>query len=387
MSKYLCPFCIKEVDTLDRVCKCENCNKEIEVELKEPSAISSKLFGERQQLHVCSKCGTTLTFFCPNPECGKRVPRFIETNADIIIGVVGPKGVGKSQYITVLINLLESELTREFGLTLTSATDETTKIFDNNYRTLYDRLEVIPETLQLAANVELGGEPQIFYLNKARSILGNKSVTLIFYDTAGEDLHDMKNIMSTKISRYLAHATGIIYLVDPLQTETVRRRLILNGTLPEMGDDVTGNLNLISRIIRETRGIKPNEMINTKLAVVLTKCDVLMKEAGAGESEIVFDTNSSIHVPRKQSVYDEDNIRLVSKEVEEYIHLITRGRFAQHVTGNYRSHMYFMASALGQNPNGPKLNHEPTPFRVEDPMIWLLKETNSGAISGTILKR
>ena len=251
--------------------------------------------------------------------------------------------------------------------------------------------EVVPETDSIEASDSTDasrsvGEPYIYYLRKPKLFGGVKCITLVFYDTAGEDLKDSSSITS-KISAYLGNADGIIYLADPLQFDYVRSCLdpSLYPSIKEQ--DITEVLNRLTRVVREHRGLKNNESIPAKLAIVLTKSDVLLQENDRS-SNSKFDFEHA-RVPRKTGSVDIENLDKVSQEISEFIDVVTESEFNSAVSVDFPDHHYFLVSSLGQNPE--KLNSsearvmlksQPTAFRVEDPLVWILYATKSGTVGG-----
>src|SRR5699024_9797523 len=88
-----------------------------------------------------------------------------------------------------------------------------------------------------------------FFKKMFGSKTASQSISLTFYDTAGENL-DSESSMLT-FNRYLAHASGIILLLDPLQLPNVRNELHNKVHLPEENTDVTEVLNRTIEVVRQ----------------------------------------------------------------------------------------------------------------------------------------
>lgn len=382
---FVCPYCFEKLDMKNAWCRCKKCHED------GPPVV-------RRGRMYCGSCGTGVTQrICRQGKssdhkgCGKELPYGIDQSSDFTIAVVGPKGVGKTQYIAMLIRTLQTSFAREFGTSLSSATEFTTKKQKYNIQKLFMDKEVVPETDSIATSDSADasrsvGEPYIYYLRKTGSFGGVKCITLVFYDTAGEDLKDSATITS-KIGAYLGNADGIIYLADPLQLDYVRSHLD-SSLYPRIQEqDITEVLNRITRIIREYKGLKNGERIPTKMAVVLTKGDVLMQESDQNsDSRFHFEY---AEVLRKSGSVDIENLDRFSKEVSEFIDVATESEFNNAVSVDYPNHHYFLVSALGQNPDKlPStdarivLKSQPTAFRVEDPLVWILYATRSGMVGG-----
>lgn len=382
---FICPYCFEKLDLKSAWCRCKKCHQD-----SPPIIRMGKLY--------CGNCKTEVTQrLCkqgkaPNCKgCGKELPYGIDQSSDFTVAIVGPKAVGKTQYIAMLIRTLQTSFAREFGTSLSPATEFTTKKQKYNMQKLFIDKEVVPETDSIEASDSTDasrsvGEPYIYYLRKPKLFGGVKCITLVFYDTAGEDLKDSSSITS-KISAYLGNADGIIYLADPLQFDYVRSCLdpSLYPSIKEQ--DITEVLNRLTRVVREHRGLKNNESIPAKLAIVLTKSDVLLQENDRS-SNSKFDFEHA-RVPRKTGSVDIENLDKVSQEISEFIDVVTESEFNSAVSVDFPDHHYFLVSSLGQNPE--KLNSsearvmlksQPTAFRVEDPLVWILYATKSGMVGG-----
>lgn len=211
----------------------------------------------------------------------------------------------------------------------------------------------------------------------------------MFYDAAGENFNDLTKLIDNKIRNYLGKADGIMYLIDPLQMPYITDRLSLAEVPDDNIDDIDNlYLNVIGRIndcIRTTKDQRNNnQKLNAKMAVVLTKFDVLMgNPTNADEEEIMFDQNSPIlSTPRIPMTVDQDNIDQISGELEEFIGRATYGLLTNAVNLHYKDYRYFAASALGANPDGLHLKNRPNPFRIEDALIWLLSATGTHILDG-----
>lgn len=345
-----------------------------------------KIFGKEE--YLCPFCfGTMLlgeTSPSKCPRCSHDLPYGMEGIGNAVIAIVGPKAVGKSQYITVLVDYLMNEFSNEFDIAMTALTEETMKKHGAN-RGRHARMEVVEET---QSNTVVANEPFVYKLER-----GRKKIALVFYDTAGEDFEDPNVMVDTRISKYLGMAAGIIYLIDPLQMSHVRdiiqdhEGVFERKTLPSIpGNKPNLAKDVLDRIILEIRKVQgnPKKKINTKLAVVLSKCDVICRNSedkySKTESDIIFGLNSIVYKGRERGEYDKDNIMLINKAVQDYLKRNQEVQLVKTVEQTFSEHCFFITSALGQNPEGGKLSHNVVPFRIEDSIIWLLKNTGSGLV-------
>lgn len=332
-------------------------------------AVVTKQHIIRNSSGLCDVCRRPVyTRVCP--VCHNMIPPGAEEEGNKIFVILGPKGVGKSHYIAVLINQIKNYVSSEFNGVLNAATDRTTlKYRDMYYRRLYEEKRKLPPTKSFDVSDE-SREPLIYYLR----IFDDERpqvYTFAFFDTAGEDLVSSDRMMSLSLNSFIAKAAGIVYLVDPLQVKYINSRIHVDNK-PPVGPDVSDVLNNICQIIRTVKKLKARERIDIPLAVCLTKSDVLFKSAeNEEEDKVLFGPSSSLHIPREHGRYDAENFDQIDAELEEYIRRTIGDNFVQTVNG-FQDHCYFAVSALGCNPVGNSLPRGISPMRVEDPFIWLL---------------
>ncbi len=399
-STYTCPFCFSSIDLKNIHYQCTNpaCTKiflrelddknankyrsknlEEEIDIENsiflgkdpagPSPVTTKYHIIRNSSGSCDICKKpAYKRLCPS--CHNPIPQGAEEEGSTVFVVLGPKGVGKSHYIAVLINQLRNSFSPEFGATMSPATDRTTlKYRDMYYKRLYEEGRKLAPTLSFEESRE-AREPMIYYL---RFLEGDspRVYTLAFFDTAGEDLDSAKKIMGLNINSFITRASGIVFLVDPLQIPYINTRIRMDNK-PPVGEDVANMLANIANIIRTNKSLKMRDQIDIPLAVVLTKADVLMKAPeNDEESSILFGLNSSLNIDREKGRYDKTNFDQISAEIEEYMRRAVSKNFVQTVK-EFKEHSYFAVSALGSNPTGNVLSRGISPMRVEDPFIWLL---------------
>jgi len=318
---------------------------------------------------VCDICGRA-AYLRLCPVCHNPIPQGAEDSESTVFVVLGSKGVGKSHYIAVLINQLKNSFATEFDTTLSPATDRTTvKYRDTYYKRLYEERRKLNSTPSFEAD-RAARDPMIYYLRFLKED-HPRVYTLAFFDTAGEDLDSTDKMLSLNINAFISRASGIVYLVDPLQIPYINSRIRMENK-PHTGPDVNDKLSYIAGIIRSNNKLKSRDKIDIPLAVVLTKADVLMKAPeNEEENKVLFGPESSLNIDRERGRYDKTNFDEISTEMQEYLRRTVSPAFIQTVS-QFRHHEFFAVSALGNNPTGSVLTRGITPYRVEDPFIWLL---------------
>jgi len=336
-----------------------------------PDAIIAKQHIIRNSSGVCDVCNRP-AYVRVCPTCHNIIPPGAEEEGNKIFVILGPKGVGKSHYIAVLINQLKNAISTEFNGVLNAANDSTTiKYRDVYYHRLFEEKRKLQPTLSFGSSDE-SREPLIFYL---RLLNGDKPqvFTFAFFDTAGEDLISTNRMMSLNLNAFVSMASGIVYLVDPLQVKYINQRIHVDNK-PEVGPAAADILNNVCQIIRNNKKVRGKDKIDIPLAVSLTKSDVLFKlPENEEEEKVLFGLNSSLHIPREYGRYDAENFDQINAELEEYIRRTIGAEFLQ-VVRSFKDHAFFAVSALGCNPVGSSLPRGVSPMRVEDPFIWLLSK-------------
>ena len=398
-TRYTCPFCFSSVDLKDIHYQCtnpactkiflrelddksarkyrsKNADEEIDIENtifigRDPagsSPVTTKYHIVRNSSGICDICKKSVyKRLCPS--CHNPIPQGAEEEGSTVFVLLGPKGVGKSHYIAVLINQLRNSFSQEFGATMSPATDRTTmKYRDMYYKRLYEEGRKLAPTLSFEDSRE-SREPMIYYLRFLEKD-SPRVYTLAFFDTAGEDLDSTNKMMGLNLNSFISRASGIVFLVDPLQIPYINTRIRMDNK-PPTGGNIANMLSNIANIIRTSNTLKMKDSIPIPLAVVLTKTDVLMKAPeNDEESNILFGPSSSLNIEREKGKYDKTNCEQISAEIEEYMRRAVSKEFVQTVK-EFSEHSYFAVSALGSNPTGNVLTRGISPMRVEDPFIWL----------------
>ncbi len=400
VPEYLCPHCFarSRIDEIHSACTRAECLKEFvkskeyrdnkkyldssgqnEIDLEQSEfrrmdvdhgeAMLATYHIVRNSSMVCDMCGRT-TYIRLCPKCHNIIPAGAEEGGNKIFVVLGPKGVGKSHYIAVLVNQLSNYVANEFDAVFNPAGDATMVHYNNMYK---NPLFVEGKKLDSTKPYVMGDdsrEPLVYYLNLNRNGVP-RVYTFAFIDTAGEDVVSTDTIQKSNLDTLISGAAGIVYLVDPLQIKYIRDRIHISN-LPDVSGNVTDTLKVIANIVRGGRGLKAKDRIDVPLAISLTKSDVLLKAPeDEEEDKILFAPGSAVRIPRESGRYDEENFEQIDVELEEYLRRTAGEDFIQTVNG-FNDHCYFAVSALGSNPSGDSLQRGIMPMRVEDPFIWLL---------------
>ncbi|MFE6867270.1 hypothetical protein ACFVFS_11965 [Kitasatospora sp. NPDC057692] len=323
----------------------------------------------RKPTAVCPACAAETTYrICP--VCHSTLPVQFGMVGHRLIAMVGAKASGKTVYMTVLLHELMNRVGAGLGTALMASDDLTIRRFGSDYEEqLYRHGRLFHGTRTAAAN-DGRVEPLVFRFSRSRGRLNRsrpRHSVLSFFDTAGEDFNSRENVELN--TRYLANADGVILILDPLQMPGARP-LARPGTVLPGSEGVDEPVNVLSRVTNMlmARQKGSSGLIRTPLAVVFAKLDAFWDTLDPGSplrghppAGDRFDTADSLDV--------HEEVRRLLKEWEGV-------RIDQDLATHYRRYRYFGVSALGAGPT-PDALVAPTgiqPYRVTDPLLWLLSE-------------
>jgi hypothetical protein len=280
---------------------------------------------------------------------------------DRIIAIIGGRDTGKGHYIATLIHRLEQEVGANFGFSLRMVGDDTRKRFEDDYRTpLFRRKEVLRQTLSGVVNPTIK-QPMLFRLtfSQGRKL---RAVNITFFDSAGEDMQTL-DTMSTE-ARYICYASGIIFLLDALQIESVRQQVRTEILPPRNIDaDPTYIVERLRELFERQLRLPPTAKVRTPIAFVLSKVDGLLPVLDPGSALLATGEHfGGLNVQDSQSVHT---------EIWNYLQSWMGAGFTNRIEANFAQYRFFGVSSLGRPPEGVKVEMI-SPIRVEDPFLWIL---------------
>lgn len=370
---FLCPYCFNTSRISQVLIQCANprCNEGM------PIFRGNEIQWDDQGLPVSARCRcghTTTRVLCP--KCRNHLPESTLTGRDMIISVVGSRDTGKTHFISVIINELMGRVVPAFDGSF-EGFDDTNERYSQLYKNqLYGALPTrLERTRTFRENPRGEDQPLIYTLKlKQRGPLGRgeeiRLFTLVFFDSAGEDLQSSEEIMRT-LNRYICKSKGIIFLLDPLKIPAVRAQLD-EGEVKRASsgdwyqpDDI---LLRISNLIRSDKGMRASDKIETPVSVVFSKFDVI---------EPIIPRGCTILEPSPHcaggafELADSEN---VDAEVQGLLQSWGAESFLRQMEVNYKNYACFTVSSLGMhnNPDAEGRISRPRPHRIEDPLLWLL---------------
>jgi len=384
-KKFVCPYCFETelVQKVDFRCASPKCASENDIELSRYEGVPIKakrtfpappsINYDTPEYANCPDCYyETSNILCPH--CHNSLPESTLSGEDMIISIVGSRDVGKSHFVGVIINELRERIAGRFESVLEGFGDTPERYEASFGRNLYQNLTKLDLTQSSTVNVNNGAyKPYIYTLSvdKKNKI---KNYTLVFFDTAGEDLNEYETMNA--VSRYICKSAGIIFLLDPMQIWHVRNKLdddtikrassvaINQATRP---DDI---MTRVSRLIRADTKMKATEKINIPVAAVFSKFDAIEPLVPPGATVLEASPHCS------EGAFVMSDWHNVNTEVESLLKEWEATTFVQQLKVNYAKYSFFTASALGleNNPRSDSRINRPNPHRIEDALLWILKE-------------
>ena len=374
----VCPYCFERYRLKDTPFRCASPLGRCKTERDE---VRHRIWGEGLPLGLvlpaegkcvdrirCSSCGQlSRKRLCPH--CHMELPHTTGKFRNLILAVIGAKEAGKSHYLAVLIDQIRKHVGPALDILLEPLNDQTIKRYrEDFYEPIFHRGTVIRGTVSALADRRVQ-MPLVYSLTlSGKGSLGKRRikgvVTLVFFDTAGEDLNN-EDTMST-VNKYIYRSDGIILLLDPLQLARVRDQLDDSVPLPSRNTETSDIISRTTKLILAGRELSADAMVKTPLAVAFSKFDAVEPLV-----DPQFQLNSD---PDHLGGYDRADFEAVNAEMQSLLAEWDDHTILHQVETRYKRFGYFGLSALGCNPHGDKKIPRVMPRRAEDPFLWLLHE-------------
>jgi hypothetical protein len=321
----------------------------------------------RKPRAVHEVCGQlSLRRICPN--CHSDLPGDYCDVDSRMLALIGAKNSGKSTYIGVLIHELLNRVGQELGASLNACDDRTSRRYHNDFeRPLYQEKHLLPVTQSAASDLRA---PLVYRLTvpRRRRLPGRRSasLTLVLFDTAGEDLTSEESV--DRHLRYIGAADAIVFLVDPMELPGAAPnvRPSARGTPPpQPADHPLDVIRRVTALLRAKLAVPAPKRLSIAVAMALTKIDALDASVAV---------NSPLHRDRRRNGrLDLVDRGLVEEQIRALMARWNAGSLDRELADSYRAHGLFGLSALGRTPRGDAVDPAGiSPHRVEDPLLWLL---------------
>lgn len=385
MEPIVCPYCFEEFKRSEAMFRCQNDGCE-----KEKDEPVSQFWGQDREMHyafdnelgsfaktfdkmpksaTCPKCGATShQLICPH--CHGSLHSDMVEKKGFIISIIGGRGSGKTNYITVLIDQLMKDLPYIGGLGFmenpVSLDDEPQNRTDARYQHdfysfLFKRKETPPQTPIGDPKSKI---PLIYTINQR----GVAPLHLVFYDTAGENFYDMRNIANNV--QFLDKSDAVIFLLDTFAVPHIFERVKKNedDEIELRYDKILSNIT--------THFQKDKSFLKKPIAFAFSKIDAILQNAEKFQDCAIPGMSLSQNsIFLDGDGYSQNEINMISRAIHDVLYKQWReANFVNNVGALYSNHRYFGFSALGQNPQADGSVGRLHPYRVLDPLIWILSE-------------
>jgi GTPase SAR1 family protein len=383
MKTVLCPFCFNKFGAAQIEFRCTNSScsdRTVDVIYDKYQGIKSgspmgKVFTLQTNLlsKVMGRISSAREAKCPTctrttakrvcPICHFELMYDTGTTQEEVIAVIGGVSTGKSSYISVLIQRLKNEVGADFNAAIMAIGDSTRERYRNDfYKPIYQDRTIVKKTQSGALNSRTK-IPMVFRItidDKGR----RRAVNLVLFDTAGEDMGSM-DLMSTE-ARYILYSDAIIFLLDPLQIDSVREQLPKADLPIELPD--AAPLPIVERLYelhQQHFNMKSEEKIKKPIAFALAKIDALYS---------IIDPSSVLrYTSNHQGALNLSDTQSVHTEISSYLQAWLGPNFNNLTNIHFKNYKYFGLSALGAPPVNGNVGSV-SPLRVEDPLLWILSE-------------
>lgn len=433
-KKILCPYCFEEFDNTQAWYQCESEERDGDGEYRckrvtseeydkywgdenndtpirnvweQKGGLKARLFGSKFNEQKCPQCGyRSRRFVCPH--CFNWLPTHMIENGAEIISVIGSPSSGKTNYIVSLIHQL-----RKYGYKLDLQVTPT-QIYRDQHKeestqNIFKKLDtqLFTDKIMLKkTKIDKTDIPWIFHLQQGKS---KKEIYLVFYDSAGEKF-DTVNEMK-KQAKYLKESCGVIVMLDVMSIPYVYNTLKKIGVENIVGNVETKDFENIFTSIENFRTNEASDLVKKPFAFVFSKFDAIIdykKELGINTNEFVVGDKKIDSSYIKTGVVDLQKINDISATIEmtlsptngnqnydpdddddEDDELRSNGWGCGSqvgivhnwgkITGNDcnpedpdNNYKFFGVSAFGSMPNENNELEKIKPYRVMDPLIWIL---------------
>ncbi|QIX27205.1 hypothetical protein ncot_11795 [Nocardioides sp. JQ2195] len=284
------------------------------------------------------------------------------------VAMAGARTTGKSIYLGVLKQQLEI-FADKYGSVLEMLGD-TRAVYDRALGdVIFKDRQILPPTVEISKSFD-AHRPLIYRFVDSTG----RPQILVLRDVAGEDLEDLRNRRPQLA--FVSRADAVIALLDPLKIPELRN--VLRGVVPmgELGGD---GVEVLQQVLELLQLGKPPG-VRIPIAVTLSKVDYLHAAADvAGEVVRSVMVRPGSPLRRDPSMrtptYDTVDGDLLHHEIDSLLRMVSGNRVdnvLRNAAGVYR---YFAVSSLGAASDGQSINTSGiAPFRVLDPVKWILKQ-------------
>ncbi|MBA2323317.1 MAG: zinc ribbon domain-containing protein [Pseudonocardiales bacterium] len=390
MANVACPYCYNRINQNQLAYQClgrgvpggpKKCTKSVDSVRQELTNINVPSFPTftveprgpllpTPRQAPCPNClGVTGVRACPL--CHTPLSATFLGSKSPLIGMVGGKGAGKSVYLSVLNHELRTTVRRRFHADIRLCGDQQggagapRQWLETYEDELFKQGKLFAQTARSLNGVRA---PVVMEWRQPRRKLGLEtlsSTVLSFYDAAGEELTTQEDVHTQK---YLGIADGLVLLLDPWQLPGALERINVPSAAIRNAEPPLSVLGMITDLLRVSHQVKAKSKVKVPLAVVFAKIDAFYSLLGGNHPLMAKPTTV---LP----AYDEVGGLDTHEHVKAMLYDYGADDIDALLNLNYTTFRYFAVSALGTAPDyaaGTVDKDCLAPFRVEEPLLWLL---------------
>lgn len=304
------------------------------------------ILGHESSSRICPKCHNPLPL-----SYGKKPVK--------MISIIGVTGSGKTVYISQLLKHIDEDVNKA-GLSAFYLSSNESDFVEHNK---------VAKNVPLPDSTTPGTLSQPMFYDIVQSVNGfkNKEDTIVLYDIAGENCQtttDENGITTSgaekmiKFAPFVQNSNGIILLIDPKQLKFVEGD----------GDEKAPSevLNTLHNVIAKEGHCK------TPIAICISKSDQCASILPEIASDDVQCSDADISgLPKCE--FDGRTYNQLQQGLTELMKK-NANSVCQKLNTQYERYNFFALSAIGceAGNNGPI--YEPSPKRIEEPILWLFKQ-------------
>lgn len=323
----------------------------------------SAALGSRQL--TCDHCRAR-TSFRACPECHMQLPSAMDAESELY-AMVGVRRSGKTVMLMALDHELRNSVAQRFSAAI--STPNVQESLAGDLRRMWTEMtgpqQILPG--QTANRGSVKQVPAVYsWQSNAESRKGSHARIFSFFDNAGEVLTDLRNALDQK---YLSVAGGVILILDPFAFPEGLKHAPPNQVDEYRRDNQAPEqvLSTLNDVLRFAHHVKDRKKIPVPIAVVISKIDHFFPQ---------IPENHPLRRPSSADPYfDEGESLSVHDHVASLIADWGGHNVLNFLQANFETYRLFGASALGAVPDydsGTVGAQGALPFRVAEPLLWLL---------------
>lgn len=287
------------------------------------------------------------------PYCHNELPSNMGKGPSNIISIIGSPKVGKSTYMTVLLELLQNKTAKNFGAKCYAGSSRYRALLKAYEDKLYKNGEFLDSDI---------GEDSMDHLVLTFDFDLNDTppITFVFYDVSSESMINQSHLELYEAN--IKNSRGIIFLVDPMQLEKIREERVNSGV--EVATRFYKPRDIIVRLYENFISTEKGDSTSIPTAIVLTKIDCLINKWLSAESEAF---NKYFH----KEIYNLKKHDAINKEIRKLIKKNDKA-FLDVVELYFKNTAFFGVSALNSEESYKDKKAVIDPSRVDEPLIWIM---------------